>query len=458
MRQMILTDMTSADRPSSFVTIALGMIVALLTPLALWTPPVQAQDSGPSQQQKAMHYSLYYESFKNDEFSSAKGDLEWILENAPGFPKGDDRNFERQVELYEGLAEKASEENRRRAYLDTAATLLASAAQRMDEHGISYDKYDWEIRKGRFMQQHQDALPNLDVKALKTAETHYRQAFELAPQEIDPYYIQQVLQGHLQDNEQDKALQFLDKVESERGEDQEVSKIISSIRDDIFGKNPQAKVKFLEKQMKANPDSAKIMLSLFDAYVQQGNVAEASKLAPKLMKTNPPAETVREIAKMRLEDGRPKAALKAYNRAIKQGAELKAEDYFNRGDAYKQMGNFSKARSQFRKAIEKQPDYGQAYLAIGDLYARAVSECSGSQLGRKDKAVYWAAVDKYEEAIQADSSIASVANSKIRSYEKVFPTQEDIFYREDWDQGASFTIDYGCYSWINETTTVRQAP
>jgi tetratricopeptide (TPR) repeat protein len=247
-------------------------------------------------------------------------------------------------------------------------------------------------------------------------------------------------------------------VEKKRGDDEEVSKIISSVRDDIFGKNPQAKVRFLEKKLKANPDSAQVMLSLFDAYVQQGNIKKASKLAPKLMKTNPPAETVREIAEMRLEDGRPKDALKAYDRAAKQGAELKPEDYYNRGDAYMQMGNFSKARSQFRKAIERKPDYGQAYLAIGDLYARAVSECSGSQLGRKDKAVYWVAVDKYQQAIEADSSVASVANSKIRSYKDVFPTQEDIFYREDWDPGASFTIDYGCYSWINETTTVRQAP
>jgi tetratricopeptide (TPR) repeat protein len=176
------------------------------------------------------------------------------------------------------------------------------------------------------------------------------------------------------------------------------------------------------------------------------------------MKTNPPPETVREIAEMRLEDGRPEGAIKAYEKAEKQGAELEAEDYFNRGDAYQQMGNFSKARSQFRKAIEMKSDYGEAYIAIGDLYARAVSECSGSQLGRKDKAVYWAAVDKYQEAIEADSSIASVAESKIRSYKDVFPTQEDIFYREDWTEGESFAIDYGCYSWISETTTVRQAP
>jgi tetratricopeptide (TPR) repeat protein len=450
--------MSFLDRPGTVFALPLGALIALLLPLSLTSQPAQAQDSGPSKQQKAMHYSLYYESFKNDEFKSAKGDLEWIIENAPGFPKGDDRNFERQFKLYQGLADKAASEKQRRAYLDTAATLLATAPERMDEHGISYEPYQWEIEKGRFLQQYQDALPNLNSKSLKDALTHYTKAFEMAPKEVDSYYIQQVLRGYLENNKQQQALAFVEKVEAKRGDDQEVNKIIASVRDDIFGKNPQAKVKYLEKQLEANPDSAKIMLSLFDAYVQQGNITKASKLAPRVMKTNPPPETVREIAEMRLEDGRPEGAIKAYEKAEKQGAELEAEDYFNRGDAYQQMGNFSKARSQFRKAIEMKSDYGEAYIAIGDLYARAVSECSGSQLGRKDKAVYWAAVDKYQEAIEADSSIASVAESKIRSYKDVFPTQEDIFYREDWTEGESFAIDYGCYSWISETTTVRQAP
>jgi tetratricopeptide (TPR) repeat protein len=405
-----------------------------------------------------MHYSLYYENFKNDEFESAKGDLEWIIDNAPGFPSGDDRNFERHVELFEGLAQQAATEDQRLAYLDTAATLLASATERMEKHGVSYEGYAWEIRKGRFLQEHEDALPKLDVQSLKDPRTHYRKAFSMAPEKIDPYYIQQGLRGYLENNQQQQALEFLNEVDSKRGDDNKVSKIVSSVRNDIFGKNPQAKVNYLEKQLKANPDSAQVMLSLFNAYVRQGNISKASELAPRLMKTNPPAETVREIAEMRLENGRAKEALQAYDKAIEQGAELKPQDYLNRGNAYTQMGSFSKARREYRKALDMQPEFGQAYLAIGDLYANAVNECSGGQLGRKDKAVYWAAVDKYRQAIDADSTLASLAKSKIQSYRDVFPTQEDIFYREDWSAGESFTIDYGCYSWIGETTTVRQAP
>ncbi|MFB6248693.1 MAG: tetratricopeptide repeat protein [Salinibacter sp.] len=448
--------MSPADRFLLSPAFLFGLLLGALAVGGGAVQPVLAQNSV-SQQDKAMHYSLYYESFKNDEFAAAKKDLNWIIENAPGFPNGDDRNFRRKYELYVGLAEKASGSAQQQAYLDTAVTLLETAPKKMDSLGLNYEKFEWEIRRGRFLQEHQQMASNLKSDVLKTPKAHYAKAFKMAPKQVNPYYIQQALQGYLENNQQKKALQFLEQVQAKRGDDEEVSKIIASTRQSIFGRNPQAKVNYLEKQYKAHPDSAKIMQSLFNAYVRQGNIAKASKLAPKLMETNPPAETVREVANMRLENGRPKAALKAYQKAQKQGAELTADDYFNRGKAYQQMDSFAKARQEYRKALEMNPKFAEAYVAIGDLYARAVSQCSGSELSRKDKAVYWAAVDKYRKAMEVDSSIASVVESKIRSYRKVFPSKEDIFYREDWEQGETFTIDYGCYSWINETTSVRSA-
>lgn len=432
---------------------ALCMSLLLLSAVAL---PAQAQDSDPSQQQKATHYSLYFENFKQENYESARDDLLWILENAPGFPKQDERNYRRAYKMYEGLAEQASSEEEKRAYLDTAATYLTTAVEKMEKHGLQYDEFKWEVRKGRFIENHEDNLP--DVEGLESPVAHYRRAFELAPQELSPYYIQQVLKHYLQNNQPEKALKFANKVEQERGDDEEVAQMVSSVREDVFGKNPQAHISYLEDQLEQNPDSTQLVTELFNSYVEQGNIEKASELAPKLMKMSPSAETVRQIAEMRLDDGRPKEALEAYQRAAEQGAELKAQDYFNRGQAHQQMDNLPQAREEYRQAIQMDEEFGRAYIAIGDLYARAVSECSGSEMSRKDKAVYWAAVDKYQQAKQIDPSVASTADSKIQTYRQYFPTQEDIFYRSDWESGSSFTIDYGCYSWIGETTTVRQAP
>ena len=147
-------DMSLADRvalPHSLM----GIILSAFVLFGLSVQPALAQDSI-SQQDKAMHYSLYYESFKNNEFEAAKGDLEWIIENAPGFPKGDDRNFRRQYELYVGLADKTEQKEKQVAYLDTAATILTTAPKKMDSLDLTYDQFEWEIRKGRFLQEYQE--------------------------------------------------------------------------------------------------------------------------------------------------------------------------------------------------------------------------------------------------------------------------------------------------------------
>ena len=432
-------------------------VLCLSLALFVAVPPASAQDSEPSKQEKLMHYSLYYENYKNDNFESARSDLLWVLENAPGVPDGDDDNYRRVIRLYEGLAEQAAEEETRTAYIDTAATYLASTVDKIEQHGLDYELYKWERRKGRFLEKYQSSLPD-GVEGLGTPTAHYRAAFDLAPAELDPYYIRQVLRSYLDDNSLQKALDFANTVESKRGDDEEVAEMISSIREDIFGKNPQAQIAYLEKQVEQSPDSTQLLTELFDAYTQQGTVQKASELSKRLMKMNPPAETVRQIARMRLEDGRPEVALQAYERAEEQGADLKAEDYFNRGTAYQKMGEFAQARQSYRAAIDAKDGFGRAYIAIGDLYARAVNQCSGNEMARNDRAVYWAAVDKYRQAKEVDSSVASTADNKIQTYRGVFPSKEDIFYREDWESGQSFTIDYGCYSWIGETTSVRAAP
>jgi len=456
MTQMRLVTMlfNSASLRSSFSlfwTFCLALLVLAVPSTA------QAQNSEPSRQEKLMHYSLYYENYKNENYKSARSDLLWVLKNAPGVPEGDSDNYSRAVKLYEGLAKQASSEKDREAYLDTAATYLATAPKKMEKKGIEFSRYEWEILQGRFVEKHQESLPK-NTEGLKSPISHYRKAFELAPKKVNSYYIQQVLQSYLQENKLKKALSFAKEVEKKRGSDKKIMQTVSTVRNRIFGKNPQAQIGYLKQQLEQHPDSTQLLTKLFDLYRKQGNISKASDLAKRLMKKKPPAETIRQIAKMRLENGRSEAALEAYDRAVEQGAELKAEDYYNRGTAYQKLGELAEARAEYRKAIKMKEGFGRAYVAIGDLYANAVNQCSGSKMTRKDRAVYWAAVDKYQRAKRISSSVSSIADSKIQTYRQVFPTKEDIFYRNDWKKGASFTIDYGCYSWIGETTTVRPNP
>lgn len=103
------------------------------------------------------------------------------------------------------------------------------------------------------------------------------------------------------------------------------------------------------------------------------------------------------------------------------------------------------------------PSFGLAYLGIGDLYVTAVTQCSGSTLEREDQAVYWLAIDWYVKAQQAppsDKSAVNEATMKMNLYRQHFPDAQALFFK-GWVVGERYTIDYGCYSWIGETTTVK---
>jgi len=434
-----------------------GLLAAYLLVAVVGAQPATAQTNGgsePTKREVLTHYSLYFEDFKNENYASALPNLRWMLDNAPTQPNNDDRNFRRAVELYSALAEEAESESNTQAYLDTAYTIVNNAPSRLEELGADYSAFNWTMRKGRFLQQYGEQMPDVSDDPV----TYYREAFNIAPDKMQAYYIDRIVSTYLNNGEQQAALTFMDEVEAALSDDSDVMNVVNQYRRQVFGRNPQARIEFLEAKLEESPDDPQIMGDLFELYMQQGQRQKAAQLSEKLLQMSPSLEIYRQVAEMRLEDGEAQRAFELYQTAESStDAPLTAQDYFNMGEAQQQMGNLREARSYYRQAIDQDQSFGDAYIAIGDLYAQAVSECGGSEMGRGDKAVYWLAVDMYQQAKSADPSVASTADSKINTYVKYFPTAEDIFYRDDMEEGQSFRVDYGCYSWINETTTVRQA-
>lgn len=121
--------------------------------------------------------------------------------------------------------------------------------------------------------------------------------------------------------------------------------------------------------------------------------------------------------------------------------------YRNLAMCYQNSGNFSKGREAARKASQVDPTAGEPYLIIGLLYAESSRQFSGDL---ESKAVFWAAVDKFQKAKQVDSSIADRANELIRAYSQYFPPMETIFFN-DYAEGQNYTVG----GWIGESTTVR---
>ncbi len=119
------------------------------------------------------------------------------------------------------------------------------------------------------------------------------------------------------------------------------------------------------------------------------------------------------------------------------------------GMSYDGTNSYSAARNAYRDAAELQPNNGEPYLMIAQLYganARSVDDGMGGA------SAYWAAVDKCIRAKNIDSNPKTVetANKLINVYSAHYPKQDKAFMLDLID-GQSYTVP----GWIGETTTIR---
>lgn len=424
-------------------------VLLLVFGSVLRVQPAQAQSEQVSDQDKAVHYSLYYEDFKNQNYESALPNLRWIIQKAPGYPKNDDRNYERLVEAYAGLAAEADGEAKS-AYLDSALAVFDEAVPALTEIGAEIDQLQWTIRKGRFIQEH---AADMGEHTNEVPEI-YAKAYEMAGCELDPYYVRVVIDNEVRAGNKDRSIELMDEAEACYHDNQETMTYITEVRNSLF-KTPEERMSFLESRLEKDPANVEVASELFEIYLDLGRRDDAAELGTRLADMKKTARTYRMLGQLHLQDGEAETAFKYYEEALTlPGAdEVRRDIVFNMGIAQQQLGNLSRARTYFRQAIEEDPNYGQAFLAIGDLYATAVSNCGSFE--REDRAVYWLAVDYYEKAKSVDPNVAAQANQKISTYRRSFPDQEALFFK-GWEPGQSYSVNYGCYSWIGETTRVRQ--
>lgn len=172
-------------------------------------------------------------------------------------------------------------------------------------------------------------------------------------------------------------------------------------------------------------------------------------VSEQLYSMEPTAESALALAKAAIGKGSDTKAIKYYTEAVPSlsGEEL-IDVYMDLAKLKIKTGSLSEGRSYARKALEINPNLGDAYIVIGDAYASSASSCSGLKF--KGREVYWVAVDKYVKARSVDPSVADKATEKINKYAGYFPDQQTAFF-EGVTDGQSYTV--GC--WIGETTTVR---
>jgi tetratricopeptide (TPR) repeat protein len=142
-------------------------------------------------------------------------------------------------------------------------------------------------------------------------------------------------------------------------------------------------------------------------------------------------------------------ALDFYNQAIEltdNKIEI-ADTYYQMATLYYTKENYDRSRSALQKCLSNNPNKGDAYILMAQLYAVKHDWSSEPALNR---CAYFAVLDKLEQAKKVDSSVAAKANDLINQYKKQTPQAEDLFML-GYKVGDQVEIK----GWINETTTIR---
>ena len=169
-----------------------------------------------------------------------------------------------------------------------------------------------------------------------------------------------------------------------------------------------------------------------------------------LFDADPTSEMALYLAGTFLEAGEPAKASDLYGKAVEMETDpaVRAGIYCKMSMVSQTLGDFLTGRELAKKALEINPEMGEAYLAIGIAYAGSAEQCGENDFEKQ--AVFWAAVDKFAEALAADPSVKDEAEELIRQYSPYFPDNETAFFY-GYNDGDTYHV--AC--WINEDTSVR---
>ena len=166
----------------------------------------------------------------------------------------------------------------------------------------------------------------------------------------------------------------------------------------------------------------------------------------------PTAESAVGLAKQAYKKNDYDTAIKFFTEAANMETDNvnKSEDYYLIGVILNEKKNYPEAKQNCLKALEANPNNGAAHILLGTMYAASAQSVYPNDAVLA-KCVYYAAIEQFEKAKQADESLTETANKMIATYRGHLPSNEDIFMHPDIEKGKSFTIG----GWIGERVTIR---
>ena len=393
--------------------------------------------------------SIYVEYYKTNDFKSAyENGWKTVFEQAP-LASVNTYNYGIKIlhSLYndakaakdEELMSKYSTElfqvyEQRLKYLDQLNALAQNKVTDYEVLGKAVD-----LGKGRSQDYVLDDLMNVSAQRFKNKKDNeeYREA--LLQDYVDcASYIDEFINNQTDEKTLERALKCKERIDG--------LFINSGAADcaklqEIYGpkiENHKDDLEYLTKVVK--------IMQIFECNSSDAYFA-ASEYAHAISPSARTAKALGALYYKQRED--TEKAIEYYNQAIELDDDKTsiAGTYYLMATLYFAKDNYDRSRSCLQKCIQNNPNRGDAYILLAQLYAVKHDWSNEPALNR---CAYFAVIDKLEQAKKVDSSVASKANELISSYKKQCPQPDDLFMF-GYKVGDKVEIK----GWINETTTIR---
>ena len=419
------------------------------------------QQEPPSGLSQLAAYSIFSGNYKNGDYEFALKYGRWIICSNPEKIEGYDgfkllTQYNRMATIYEEIGRSKEDPTIKKAYIDSANIVLNQAIELFGDN--AEDKFDLIFKRGRFFQQNYNEIEN----GLQKAYSDYEQLVLMNPERAvsmgDGYYLRQALNNAVRDDRKEDAQELIDTAKPHASG--EILSFIEEKQQELLG-SPEEQIAYFTPVIEDNPNDIDAWKALEAAYEETGDRAKLKEAKLKINELDPTYDSALELAELARSNANYNEAITFFEQAIERASDDSQREsvYLSIADMYISTEKLETARSYVQRALEINPNDGRAYIKMATIYSEAITQCTeGSSLEPEDRIVYWLVIDYLNKAKQVDSSVANTVNQQLSSYEAVTPTTEDKFLTLNLEDGQQIKIDgslKNCYSWINETTTVR---
>jgi tetratricopeptide (TPR) repeat protein len=406
-------------------------------------------------------YSIFQGNYKNGDYPFALDYARWMMcsnpESIEGYPRFDlGVQYTKFIKIYTEIAKSKEDPSEQEAYIDSALTLFDKSFELFVEN--DQDRYELLQKRGRYFLENYQNIEG----GLQKAYGDFEAMFEIDPEQTtelaDGYYIKVTVDNMVRQDRKDEVIKIIETATPYA--DASIQQFFEETLNSVFD-SPEERLTFCQEKLEADPNSLEDLKCVAEAQEDLDMLDELEQTLRKIHQLEPTFDSALKLADIEKGNANYADAAKFYKEALALAStdQQMKEINIDLSDVHASMGQLQNAKKYILDALKVDGNYGLAYIKLASIYGQAVSKCTESRkLEAKDKVVYWVVVDFLKRAKNVDPSVTNTVNNQLATYEAVTPSTEDKFFTLGFEDGQKVKVDaslMSCYSWINETTTVR---